>query len=60
MGMPDGYPAASEVRVQLHDLGRRTRMVLTHAGVPAESGAGGGWQQAFDKLADHLEAALGQ
>ncbi len=60
MGMPDGYPATTEVTVQLQDLGGRTRMVLTHAGVPAESGAGGGWQQAFDKLVDHLETVLGE
>jgi uncharacterized protein YndB with AHSA1/START domain len=58
MGMPDGYPATTEVTVQLEDLGGRTKMVMTHAGVPADSGAGGGWEQAFDKLADHLETAL--
>jgi uncharacterized protein YndB with AHSA1/START domain len=60
MGMPDGYPAMTQVTVQLQDLGGRTKMVMTHAGVPAESGAGGGWQQAFDKLVDHLEAVLGE
>jgi len=60
MGMPDGYPATTEVTVRLQDLGGRTKMVMTHAGVPAESGAGGGWQQAFDKLVDHLEAVLGE
>ncbi len=60
MGMPDGYPATTEVTVQLHDLGGRTKMVMTHAGVAAESGAGGGWQQAFDKLVDHLETVLGE
>jgi uncharacterized protein YndB with AHSA1/START domain len=60
MGMPDGYLATTEVTVQLQDLGGRTKMVMTHAGVPAESGAGGGWQQAFDKLVDHLETVLGE
>ena len=60
MGMPDGYPATTEVTVQLQDLGRRTKIVMTHAGVPAESGAGGGWEQAFDKLVDHLESVLGE
>ena len=55
MGMPDGYPATTEVTVLLEDLGGRTKMVMTHAGVPADSGAGGGWEQAFDKLADHVE-----
>ncbi|UCC50519.1 MAG: SRPBCC domain-containing protein, partial [Anaerolineaceae bacterium] len=55
MGMPDGYPATTEVTVHLEGLGGRTRMVLTHAGVPADSGAGGGWEQAFDKLAEYVE-----
>lgn len=54
MGMPAGYPATTEVTVLLEDLGGRTKMVLTHAGVPADSGAGGGWNQAFDKLAGIL------
>ncbi len=52
MGMPEGYPAKTEVTVLLEDVGGRTKMVMTHAGVPASSGAGGGWNQAFDKLAD--------
>ncbi len=56
MGMPDGYPATTEVTVLLEDLGGRTKMVMTHAGVPA--GAGGGWEQAFDKLADYIETVL--
>jgi len=55
MGMPEEYPATTEVIVVLEDLGGRTKMVMTHAGVPATSGAGGGWNQAFDKLADHIE-----
>ena len=50
MGMPEGYPATTEVIVVLEDLGRRTKMTMTHAGVPASSGADGGWEQAFDKL----------
>ena len=58
MGMPDGYPATTYVTMLLEDLGGRTKMVMTHAGVPADSGAGGGWEQAFDKLADHLETIL--
>jgi uncharacterized protein YndB with AHSA1/START domain len=58
MGMPDGYPASTEVTVLLENLGGRTRMVMTHAGMAADSGAGGGWNQAFDKLAEHLETVL--
>ena len=58
LGMPEGYPTTTEVTVLLEDLGGRTKMVMTHAGVPADSGAGGGWNQAFDKLADHLQTVL--
>jgi uncharacterized protein YndB with AHSA1/START domain len=58
MGMPDGYPVRTQVTVQLEDLGGRTKMMMRHAGVPAESGAGGGWEQAFDKLADHIATVL--
>jgi uncharacterized protein YndB with AHSA1/START domain len=58
MGMPEGYPAITEVSVSLEDLGGRTKMVMKHAGVPAPSGAGGGWEQAFDKLADYIESTL--
>jgi uncharacterized protein YndB with AHSA1/START domain len=56
MGMPDDYPVTTEVTVLLEDLDGQTKMVMTHAGVPADSGAGGGWEQAFDKLVDHIEA----
>jgi uncharacterized protein YndB with AHSA1/START domain len=55
MGMPERYPETTEVTVLLEDLGGRTKMVMTHAGVPASSGAGGGWEQAFAKLANHIE-----
>ena len=60
MGMPDGYPATSEVTVLLEDLGGRTKMIMTHTGVPAGSGANEGWEQAFDKLANHLETVLNE
>ena len=56
MGMPDGYPATTEVAVLLEELGGRTKMTMTHAGVDA--GAGDGWEQAFAKLADHIETVL--
>ena len=58
MGMPEGYPATTEVTVLLENLGGRTKMVMTHTGVPADSGAGGGWEQAFAKLAAHIQVAL--
>ena len=59
MGMPDGYPETTEVTVSLESLGGRTKMVMTQAGMPASSGAGGGWEQAFTKMADHIETVLG-
>jgi uncharacterized protein YndB with AHSA1/START domain len=58
MGMPDGYPALTEVTVLFEEIGDRTRMVMTHAGVPAGSGADAGWEQAFDKLANYIKDAL--
>ena len=58
MGMPEGYPAMTEVTILFEEIDGRTKMVMTHAGVPADSGAGGGWEQAFDKLVDHIAAVL--
>ena len=58
IGMPDGYPVTTGVTVLLEDLGGRTKMVMTHVSVPAHSGANAGWEQAFDKLANHIETTL--
>ena len=58
MGMPDGYPATTEITVVLEDLGGRTKMVMTHAGIPADSPGASGWNQAFDKLADYISPPL--
>ncbi len=55
MGMPEGHPETTEVVVQLEDVGGRTRMVMTHVGVPADSGGAGGWAMAFDKMAAHVQ-----
>ena len=55
MGMPEGFPMTTEVIVVLEDLGGRTKMVVTHAGIPADSGGAGGWEQAFAKMADYIE-----
>ncbi|UCC52661.1 MAG: SRPBCC domain-containing protein [Anaerolineaceae bacterium] len=60
MGMPEGTPVTTEITVLLEELEGRTKMVMTHAGVPADSGAGGGWEQAFDKLADHMASVLNE
>lgn len=59
LGMPDGHPAVTEVTVQLDDLGDRTRLVLTHAGVPADSPGAAGWTMALDKLQAHLAGQHG-
>ncbi len=53
MGMP-GHPETTEVIVELEDLGGSTRMVLTHVGIPADSGGAGGWAMALDKLATRV------
>ena len=55
MGMPEGHPATTEVTVLFEDLGGRTKMIMTHAGIPADSGGAGGWEQAFAKMADYVE-----
>ena len=56
MGMPEVHPTTTEVRVELEDLGGRTKMVMTHAGIPGDSPGAAGWAMAFDKLAAHVQA----
>lgn len=50
MGMPGGAHMETSVVVELEDLGDRTRMSLTHIGIPADSPGGQGWAMAIDKL----------
>lgn len=50
MGMPGDHPATTEVTVELEDRGAQTRMVMTHAGIPADSPGAMGWNMAIDKL----------
>ena len=54
MGMPEGHPTTTEVRVQLEDVAGRTKMVLTHVGIPAGSPGAAVWTMALDKLAAYL------
>ncbi|GAB4280576.1 MAG: SRPBCC domain-containing protein [Candidatus Promineifilaceae bacterium] len=54
MGMPPGFPAETMVTVTLAEENGRTYLTLTHTGVP--EGAAGGWNMAFDKLADYIKA----
>ena len=56
MGMPGGHPEVTEVTVELTEVGGRTRMVMTHAGIPADSPGAMGWNMALDKLEAHLAA----
>ena len=56
VGMPDGHPTTTEVRVDLESVADGTKMVMTHAGIPSDSPGAAGWTMAFDKLAIHLEA----
>ena len=56
MGMPEGHPTTTEVRVELTDRDACTVMMLTHVGIPADSPGAMGWNMAFDKLAAYLAA----
>ncbi len=55
MGMPPGSPQFTEIHVTLAEEDGKTKMVMRHIGVPADSGGAGGWTQAIDKLAVLLE-----
>jgi uncharacterized protein YndB with AHSA1/START domain len=55
LGMPDGHPATTQVIVELEDVGGRTKMVMTHAGVRAGSPGASGWTMALDKLATYVK-----
>lgn len=50
MGMPAGAPMKTSIAVELEDLGARTRMTMTHTGVPSDSPGAQGWAMAIDKL----------
>ena len=56
-GMPAEHPTMTEVRVQFAAEDGRTRMVMTHVGIPAGSPGEAGWSMAFDKLAAVIAAA---
>ena len=50
MGMPEGTPETTTVTVELADNGESTKMIMTHAGVAADSPGAAGWNMAIDKL----------
>jgi len=56
MGMPEGHPTTTEVRVELDAVGAGTRMILTHTGIPEDSPGAAGWRMAIAKLTDYLKA----
>jgi uncharacterized protein YndB with AHSA1/START domain len=59
-GMPMDHPITTEVRVDLEDDRGRTKMVLTHTGIPGDSPGAAGWAIALDKLAAHVDAHAGR
>jgi uncharacterized protein YndB with AHSA1/START domain len=60
VGMPEGHPVTTEVRVELESIGGRTKMVMTHAGIPADSPGAAGWVMALDKLAVQVKKRSGR
>ena len=55
MNMPKDHPTTTEVRVELEDVDGRTKMVMTHAGIPSDSPGAAGWTMALDKLAVRVD-----
>lgn len=56
MGMPDGFPDITEVILELSDVEGKTLMTMVHVGVIEGTAGDGGWNQAFDKLSEYLDA----
>ena len=59
LGMPVGTPVQTSIVVDLEDLGLRTKMTVSHIGVPADSPGGQGWAMAIDQLEARAAALLG-
>ncbi len=59
-GTAGGHPMMTEVRVELEAVGNRTKMVMTHAGVPSDSPGAAGWAMALDKLAANIATNRGR
>ncbi len=58
-GMDGDFPLEMLVTVTFEDQQGKTKLTLTHAGLPAgenRDGAQEGWSQSFDKLAEMLRA----
>jgi uncharacterized protein YndB with AHSA1/START domain len=52
--LPDGMELITQIQVDLEDRGDRTRMVVTHVGVPADSPGADGWHEAMETFAATL------
>ncbi|MFN8376543.1 MAG: SRPBCC domain-containing protein [Anaerolineae bacterium] len=58
-GVSGDFPLITVITVQLQDLGGRTKMVMTHSGLPDDAQeAAAGWEMAIDKFAALIEAVL--
>lgn len=55
VGMPEDHPTTT-ITVELDTRDGRTKMVMTHAGIPADSPGAAGWTMALDKLATRVLA----
>jgi uncharacterized protein YndB with AHSA1/START domain len=55
-GGPDEHPMLTEVAVDLEEIDGRTKMVMTHTGIPADSPGAAGWIMAFTKLDAYIDA----
>ena len=54
MGMPADHPETTRITVELTQVGAMTEMVMTHAGIPADSPGAAGWNMAFDELSSYV------
>jgi uncharacterized protein YndB with AHSA1/START domain len=44
------HPTVTEIHVELEEVGGRTKVVLTHVGIPSDSPGAAGWVTALEKL----------
>lgn len=61
-GMDGDYPLELLMTIKFEDLGGKTRMTLTHSGLPAGemlAQTGASWNESFDKLDAALAVPLG-
>jgi len=56
-GFESEFPLEMLVSVHFEDLGGKTKVTLTHSGMPVSEteGASTGWSESFDKLAESLK-----